>query len=172
MWSPGPWWPVWCRRQTLSPQPRSIPYTQNEDGSFKKIHIPVEGGYASVLSDGNVVNTFDPATLKDPTKDTDVYYIVYYSLVGQKTANLSNQPQSIELDNFYSVSTSGDEMWPATFGPITLTNNLNQIFDRNTSIWVEGNYIQVQVPQPGAVEAQDTSVLGNYVRGFFSKKSF
>ena len=120
---------------------RSIPYTQNEDGSFKKIHIPVEGGYASVLSDGNVVNTFDPATLKDPTKDTDVYYIVYYSLVGQKTANLSNQPQSIELDNFYSVSTSGDEMWPATFGPITLTNNLNQIFGRNTSIWVEGNYI-------------------------------
>ncbi|MDM8263920.1 hypothetical protein [Limosilactobacillus vaginalis] len=32
-------------------------------------------------------------------------------------------------------------MWPATFGPITLTNNLNQIFGRNTSIWVEGNYI-------------------------------
>ena len=32
-------------------------------------------------------------------------------------------------------------MWPATFGPITLTNNLNQIFGKNTSIWVEGNYI-------------------------------
>lgn len=120
---------------------QSIPYTQNEDGSFKKIRIPVEGGYAAVLSDGNVVTTFDPATLKDPTKDTDVYYIVYYSLVGQTTANLSNQPQGIELDNFYSVSTSGDEMWPATFGPMTLTNNINQTLGKNTSIWVEGNYI-------------------------------
>lgn len=25
MWSPGPWWPVWCRRQTLSPQPAPVP---------------------------------------------------------------------------------------------------------------------------------------------------
>lgn len=120
---------------------RSIPYTRNEDGSFNKIRIPVEGGYASVLNDGNVVNTFDPSTLDDPTKDTDVYYIVYYSLVGQTTANLSNQVQEIELDHFYSVSTSGDEMWPATFGPMTLTNNLNQTFGENPSIWVEGNYI-------------------------------
>ncbi|WP_231833352.1 hypothetical protein [Limosilactobacillus fastidiosus] len=118
-----------------------IPYTRNEDGSFKKIRIPVEGGYASVTSDGNVISTFDPATLEDPTKDTDIYYIVYYSLVGQVTANVSNEVQKIELDHFYSVSTSGDEMWPATFGPMTLTNNLNQTFGKNASIWVKGNYI-------------------------------
>lgn len=120
---------------------QAIPYTQNEDGSFKKIHIPTEGGYASVLQNGNVVTTFDPSTLDDPTKDTDVYYIVYYSLVGQETANLSNQTQTIELDHFYSVSTSGDEMWPATFGPITITSDLNQTFGKNRSIWTEGNYI-------------------------------
>lgn len=89
---------------------QTIPYTRREDGTFDKIRIPVEGGYASVLADGNVISTFDPSTLDDPTKDTDVYYIVYYSLVGQTTANLSNQVQEIELDNFYSVSTSGDEM--------------------------------------------------------------
>ncbi|WP_251574060.1 hypothetical protein [Limosilactobacillus agrestimuris] len=119
----------------------SIPYTRNEDGSFKKIRIPVEGGYAAVTSDGRVISTFDPATLKDPTENIDVYYIVYYSLVGQTTANLSNETQEIKLEHFYSVSTSGDEMWPATFGPMTLTNNLNQTFGKNASIWVEGNYI-------------------------------
>lgn len=86
---------------------RSIPYTQNEDGSFKKIHIPVEGGYASVLSDGNVVTTFDPATLKDPTKDTDIYYIVYYSLVGKKRLTFPTSHKVLSWTTFIVLVRQG-----------------------------------------------------------------